>query len=88
MMKENNEKNRGMRFPKELQARYDELISHLERMTKEERLSWFAALKPTELRFLKEIDGTTYVVRTVFRKDSRESLIEKTERLLMQDSAS
>ncbi len=87
-MKENNEKNGGMRFPQELQARYDELISRLERMTKEERLAWFAALKPTELRFLKEIDGTTYVVRTVFRKDSRESLNEKTERLLMQDSAS
>ena len=49
---------------------YDELISRREKMTEEERLSWFASHKPIDLRYLKEIEGTTYIIRPFFSQKS------------------
>ena len=87
-MKENKEVPHMIKVPDSVQAEFEEMVSYLEQMTKEERLAWFASLKPADVKFLKEIDGTTYIVRALFRKDGKESLIGKTERLLLQDSAS
>ncbi|MGN1094939.1 MAG: hypothetical protein ACI4QR_00970 [Eubacteriales bacterium] len=56
----------------------DEIVIAQSRMTKKERLKRFAAsLYPESLDFVKEIDGTKYIVRTFFNKDAYESVYEK-----------
>lgn len=66
----------------ELQQILDEINEILSHMTKEERLAWFRKsqyAKPID--FLKEIDGTTYAVRSHFAENASESITEKVERL-------
>ena len=65
---------------------YDELIARLEKLTEEERLSWFASRKPIDLRYLKDIEGTTYIIRPFFSQKSDESLIKKTERMILRQN--
>ena len=58
-------------------------------MTKQERIAWFrrsAYVQP--LNFLREIDGTTYAVRTFFSENARENFTEKVQRIILKSDDS
>lgn len=68
--------------------RIEKITDCLAEMTKEQRMAWFREkmyVKP--LDFVKEIDGTAYVVRTFFSDDARENITDKVQRLVLHDAA-
>ena len=70
----------------EIYTHIDNITDHLATMTKQERIAWFrrsAYVQP--LNFLREIDGTTYAVRTLFSKDARENITEKVQRIILKN---
>jgi hypothetical protein len=61
-----------------------EITNMLAKMTQAERLAWFRRTQyPHPIHFETEINGTVYSVRAHFDSTARESLKEKTERLIM-----
>ena len=70
----------------EIYTQLDHITDHLATMTKQERIAWFrrsAYAKP--LNFIREIDGTTYAVRTFFSEDARENITEKVQRIILKN---
>lgn len=61
----------------------EKTFAKLSAMTREERLAWFAHY-PYPLKFEKEINGTVYTVNTHFNKSANETIIEKTERIILK----
>jgi hypothetical protein len=62
----------------------DEITNMLAQMTQTERLKWFCRTQyPHPIHFETEIGGTVYSVSTHFDSTARESLKEKTARLIM-----
>ena len=53
-------------------------------MTKEERLEWFAKNPSANIRFAKEIDSTMYIARCHFTKKTNETVIDKTQRIILK----
>ena len=71
----------------EIYTHIDSITDHLATMTKQERIAWFrisAYVQP--LNFLREIDGTTYAVRTFFSEDARENITEKVQRIILKSN--
>ncbi len=68
----------------EIRALIDEINGILAAMSKEKRLRFFKQY-PVPLDFAKEIDGTTYLVRTYFDSTASESIAEKTARIVITD---
>ena len=69
----------------EIYTHIDRITDHLATMTKQERIAWFrrsAYVQP--LNFLREINGTTYAVRTFFSEDARENITEKVQRIILK----
>ena len=69
----------------EIYAQIDHITNHLAAMPKQERIAWFrrsAYVQP--LNFIREIDGTTYAVRTFFSEDARENITEKVQRIILK----
>ena len=69
----------------EIHTQLDRITDHLATMTKQERIAWFrrsAYVQP--LNFLREIDGTTYAVRTFFSEGARENITEKVQRIILK----
>ena len=64
---------------------YNRIMAELKRMTPEERLSFFQNMKQKPVRFLKKIDGTTYVIRTFFQSDSNEDLLDRAEQFMVRN---
>lgn len=63
----------------------EEITNHLATLTKEERIAWFKKNMYIEpLNFVKEIDGTLYVVRTFFKEDANENIAEKVQRIVLK----
>ena len=63
----------------------DDITNHLKTLTKEQRIAWFKKNMYIEpLSFTKEIDGTLYVVRTLFKEDAKENIAEKIQRILLK----
>ena len=63
----------------------DDITEHLKTLTKEQRIAWFKKNMYIEpLSFTKEIDGTIYVVRTLFKKDAKENIAEKIQRIVLK----
>ena len=62
----------------------DDVTERLKQMTKEERLEWFANDPSLNIRFMKEIDGTTYIARCHFDRKTDESIIDKTQRIILK----
>lgn len=63
----------------------EEITNHLATLTKEERIAWFKKNMYIEpLSFTKEIDGTLYVVRTLFKEDAKENIAEKIQRIVLK----
>ena len=73
----------------EIDTQLDRITDHLATMTKQERIAWFrrsAYVQP--LNFLREIDGTTYAVRTFFSENARENFTEKVQRIILKSDDS
>ena len=63
----------------------DDITKHLKTLTKEQRIAWFKKNMYIEpLSFTKEIDGTLYVVRTLFKEDAKENIAEKIQRIVLK----
>lgn len=63
----------------------DDITEHLKTLTKEQRITWFKKNMYIEpLSFAKEIDGTLYVVRTLFKEDAKENIAEKVQRIVLK----
>ena len=63
---------------------YSDITERLCQMTKEERLEWFANDPSLNIRFMKKIDGTTYIARCHFDRKTDESIIDKTQRIILK----
>lgn len=71
----------------EIYAHIDRITDHLAAMPKQDRIAWFrrsAYVQP--LNFIKEIDGTVYAVRAFFKEGARESITDKVQRIVLNDT--
>ena len=69
----------------EIHAIIDDITAMLMDMSKEERIAWFRKTQyPHPVNFNAEIDGMVYTVTTHFNKDAKETLLEKTERIILK----
>ncbi len=64
---------------------YDRIMKELKKMTPEERRMVFQNMKLEPVRFTKEIDGTTYIVRTVFQSKGNETLLDRAESFVVRN---
>ena len=63
----------------------DDITEYLKTLTKEQCIAWFKKNMYIEpLSFTKEIDGTLYVVRTLFKEDAKENIAEKIQRIVLK----
>ena len=70
----------------EIFAIIDDITAKLMTMSREERIAWFRRTQyPHPVNFETEIDGTVYSVTTHFNKDAKETLVEKTERIILRN---
>lgn len=61
----------------------DSIYDMLAEFPKAKRLAFFEQIsKPKELDFVKELDGTYYVVHSHFDNDKEEDMLEKVNRIL------
>ncbi len=63
---------------------YNRIMSELKKMTREERMEVFKSKQKKPLVFEKEIDGTTYIVRTVFQSEGNETLLDRAESFVVR----
>lgn len=56
---------------------YNRIMSDLKKMTPKERMDVFQNMKQKPIRFTKEIDGTTYLIRTFFQSEENETLLDR-----------
>ncbi len=69
----------------EIYAQIDRITDHLAAMTKQERIAWFRRSTYVQpLNYIREIDGTTYAVRTFFSEGARENITEKVQRIILK----
>lgn len=55
-------------------------------LPREDRIAWFRRTTYVQpLHFLKEINGTTYAVRAFFDDETKESIVEKVQRIQFVD---
>ena len=64
---------------------YKRIMSELKQMTPEERMDFFQNMKSESIRFLKKIDGTTYIVRTFFQSEGNETLLDRAENFVVRN---
>ena len=64
---------------------YNRIMSELKQMTPEERLAFFQNMKQEPVRFMRKIDGTTYIVRTFFQSESNETLLDRAENYVFRN---
>ena len=69
----------------EIYALIDDITARLMTMSKEQRIDWFRRTHhPHPINFETEIDGTVYSVSTHFNRAAGETLLEKTERIILK----
>ena len=64
---------------------YNRIMSELKKLTPEERRTVFQNMKQEPVCFTKEIDGTTYIVRTFFQPVSNEDLLDRAEQFMVRN---
>lgn len=80
-----DEQNHSSDRTDEVFAIIDDITAKLMTMSRGERIAWFRKTQyPHPVNFETEIDGTVYSVTTHFNKDAKETLIEKTERIILK----
>jgi hypothetical protein len=69
----------------EIYGLLDDITDRLGKMDSEKRIAWFDKIRyPYPLCFSQEIDGTVYAVNTHFNACAKETIREKTDRILRQ----
>ena len=69
----------------EIYGLLDDITDRLGKMDSEKRIAWFDKIRyPYPLCFSQEIDGTVYAVKTHFNACAKETIREKTDRILRQ----
>lgn len=77
---------REINFSDEIHSLLDDITEKLSVMSKEDRIAWFERSMYLEpLNFTKEIDGTTYAVRTFFKEDAKENITDKVQRIVLKN---
>ena len=64
---------------------YNRIMAELKKMTPEERWTVFQNMKQEPDRFMKKIDGTTYIVRTFFQPDGNETVLDRVEQFVVRN---
>lgn len=64
---------------------YNRIMVELKKMTPEERRTVFQNMKQEPVRFMKKIDGTTYIVRTFFQPDGNETVLDRAEQFVVRN---
>ena len=64
---------------------YSRIMAELKQMTSDERMAFFQNMKSESIRFLKKIDGTTYVVRAFFQSEGNETLLDRAENYVVRN---
>ena len=70
----------------ELNDAFDKLYDKLDKMTPEERKAWYIKgmyVKP--LKYMQEIDNTTYIIRTNFNESSSSTVYGTVERITSKE---
>ena len=81
-MKYYDDQGNELNIRTELNDMLGELYDKLDKMTPEERMSWYARgmyIKP--LKYMQEIDNTIYIVRTSFNDNSNLTVYDTVERI-------
>lgn len=69
----------------EIKQHIEDITDYLLTLTEEKRLAWFKKnMYLKSLNFIKEIDNTTYAVRTYFNSNANENITEKVERIILK----
>ncbi len=77
----------GMQDLPEIKQLLREITELMAAMTKEERIAWFKQTSYSPpVEFVREMDGTVYIVRSLFDPDAGENIPEKVERILSKPS--
>ncbi len=64
---------------------YNRIMAELEKMTPEERRTVFQNMKQEPVRFMKKIDGTTYIVRTFFQPEGNNTVLDRAEQFVIRN---
>ena len=76
-----------LEYNSELVQVMQDITNILASKTREERLAWFKqSTYGTPIEFVREMDGTVYIVRSLFNPDAGENIPEKVERILSKPS--
>ena len=85
-MKYYDDQGNELNIRTELDDMLDVIYDELDKMTPEERMSWYARgmyIKP--LKYTQEIDNTIYIVRTSFNDNSNLTVYDTVERITSKD---
>ncbi len=85
-MKYYDDQGNELNISTELNDMLGELYDKLDKMTPEERMSWYARgmyIKP--LKYTQDIDNTIYIVRTNFNENSDSTVYDTVERITSKD---
>ena len=80
-----SDKRASLELTGRAEKEYKRIMSELKQMTPEERKKYFQSMKQEPVRFLKKIDGTTYIVRTFFQSESNETLLDRVESFVVRN---
>ena len=64
---------------------YDRIMAELKKMMPEERRTVFQNMKQEPVRFMRMIDGTTYLVRTFFQSEGNETVLDRAEQFVVRN---
>lgn len=71
----------------ELNDAFEDIYDKLDDMTPEKRMAWFKSHMYVEpLKYTQEIDNTTYIVRTSFNENSSNNLLDKIEKIVVENN--
>ncbi|MCH5298476.1 MAG: transposon-encoded TnpW family protein [Ruminococcus sp.] len=71
----------------ELNDAFEDIYYKLGDMTPEKRIAWFKSCMYGEpLKYTQEIDNTTYIVRTSFNENSNNNLLDKIEKIVVENN--
>ena len=80
-----SDKRASLELTGRAEKEYKRIMSELKQMTPEERMDFFQNMKSESIRFLKKIDGTTYIVRTFFQSEGNETLLDRAENFVVRN---
>ena len=80
-----SDKRASLELTGRAEKEYKRIMSELKQMTPEERMAFFQNMKSESVRFLKKIDGTTYIVRIFFQSEGNETLLDRAESFVVRN---